>query len=326
MVDTIKFSEMADGGNLENNQKTPGLLSGANVLFNNPWTFLPPGTTAQRPTPAADMYFRLRFNTDDQTYEFYDSVLGAWTQLQDSQFTAGPFITYSADISLPDAQNLALLANGLLKQTIALGEATLDIAALNTDYYGPGMNPLPVDEGGTQLSSVTAYGLIAGGTTSTGPLQSLTLGSAGEVLQSQGAGALADWATLTPGGGISIANAAGTITISAATGGFATETIVGTTQAAVVNTRYIVGDAAQTTITLPATFAEGDVVVIKGLGAAGWILAANAGDTIQMGSSATSSGGSLTSANQYDTVQVSGLVADTTWSVDYALSSGLTVA
>ena len=105
-----------------------------------------------------------------------------------------------------------------------------------------------------------------------------------------------------------------------------TSSIAGTTQAAAVFTRYIVINAGQTTITLPATFAIGDVIIIKGLGAGGWILAANTGDTIQIGSSATSSGGSLTSANQYDTVQVSGLVANSVWSVDYCLSSGLTVA
>lgn len=105
-----------------------------------------------------------------------------------------------------------------------------------------------------------------------------------------------------------------------------TSSISGTTQAAAVNARYIVANAGQTTVTLPAVFAIGDVVIVKGLGAAGWILAANTGDTIQIGSSATSSGGSLTSANLYDTVQVSGLVANTTWSVDYVLSSGLTVA
>ncbi len=138
MVDTIKFSEMTPGGDLANNEKTPGLLGGANVLFNNPWTFLPPGTTADRPAPSAAINYRLRFNTDDQLYEYYDAVLGAWTQLQESAFTVGPFITYEADASLPDAQNLGLLANGILKQTITLGSATLDIAVNGVDYYGPG--------------------------------------------------------------------------------------------------------------------------------------------------------------------------------------------
>lgn len=133
-------------------------------------------------------------------------------------------------------------------------------------------------------------------------------------------------ATLTAGTGISITNGAGTITIDVSGSGLAWSTIAGTSQNAAVNNGYVVGNAAQTTITLPATFAVGDVVIIKGFGAAGWILAANTGDTIQLGQSATSSGGTLTSAANFDTVQVTGIVANTTWSVDYVYSSGLTVA
>ncbi len=140
MVDTIKFSQMTDGGDIDNNKKVPGLKDGGNVLFNNPWTFLPSGTTAQRPTPSAEINFRLRFNTEVQLYEYYDAVLGAWTQLQESASTVGPFITYTADVSLPDAQNLGALSDGILKQTITLGVATLDIAVQGTDYYGPGDN------------------------------------------------------------------------------------------------------------------------------------------------------------------------------------------
>jgi hypothetical protein len=67
-------------------------------------------------------------------------------------------------------------------------------------------------------------------------------------------------------------------------------------------------------------------VIIKGLGAGGWILAAGTATTIRIGNQTTSSAGSLTSSNQYDTVAVAGLVANTTWSVDYVLSAGLTIA
>lgn len=139
MVNTIKFSQMTDGGDIDNNKKVPGLKQGDNVLFNNPWTFLPPGDTASRPTPSAEINYRLRFNTEEQLYEYYDAVLGAWTQLQESAFTQGPFLIYKADPSIPDGQNLGALANGILKQTITAGSATLDIAVLDIDYYGPGM-------------------------------------------------------------------------------------------------------------------------------------------------------------------------------------------
>src|SRR5271154_3377217 len=139
MVNTIKFSQMTAGGDIANGAETPGLLSGANVLFDNPWTFLAPGSTADRPAPSGAINYRLRFNTDDQLYEYYDAVLSAWIQLQNSFFTAGPFVTYTASSSLPDAFNLGTLTNGILKQTVTTAIATPAIALLDTDYYGPGM-------------------------------------------------------------------------------------------------------------------------------------------------------------------------------------------
>lgn len=152
MVDTIKFSQMTSGGDLANNETTPGLKSGGNVLFNNPWTFLAPGTTAQRPAPSVTINYRLRLNTDTQLYEYYDAVLGAWVELEANATTPGPFVTYTADATLPDAQNLGLLSNGLLKQTITTGIATLDIAVNGTDYYGPGFIVRPAD-GGTGINN-----------------------------------------------------------------------------------------------------------------------------------------------------------------------------
>ena len=50
---------------------------------------------------------------------------------------------------------------------------------------------LPVTNGGTGIASTTAYAVICGGTTSTGALQSVaSVGTAGQVLTSNGAGAL----------------------------------------------------------------------------------------------------------------------------------------
>lgn len=142
MVDTIKFSQMPNAGNINNNDIMPSLRTGENVILNNPWTFLPSGNTASRPAPSSTINYRLRFNTDEQLYEYYDAVLGAWTQLQESEFTQGPFLIYTADSSIPDGQNLGALADGILKQTITSGIATLDIAVNGTDYYGPGFTGL----------------------------------------------------------------------------------------------------------------------------------------------------------------------------------------
>lgn len=138
-------------------------------------------------------------------------------------------------------------------------------------------------------------------------------------------GATPTAATLTAGTGINVSNAAGSITISS-TSGIAWSGISGTTQTAAVNNGYVIQNASQTTVTLPVTAALGSVVSIRGLGAAGWILQAGVGQTIQLDSTPTSSGGTLTSANQYDTVDVTCIVANTTWSVNGVISSGLTVA
>lgn len=59
---------------------------------------------------------------------------------------------------------------------------------------------LPVANGGTNKASFTAYALICAGTTSTGTFQNVaTLGNAGEVLTSNGAGALPSWGTAPSG-------------------------------------------------------------------------------------------------------------------------------
>ena len=114
---------------------------------------------------------------------------------------------------------------------------------------------------------------------------------------------------------------------TAPTGGLqAWNNIPGTTQAAAVNNGYIIGNAGQTTVTLPETAALGDQVSIRGLGAAGWILAANTGQTLKVDGQTTSSGGTLTSAGQYDSIDVCCVVANTTWITSASVSSGFTYA
>src|SRR5579863_2600940 len=59
------------------------------------------------------------------------------------------------------------------------------------------ISPIPVIEGGTQVKTwTTAYGLLCAGTSVTSPIQTLSsLGAAGVILTSQGAGALPTWTT-----------------------------------------------------------------------------------------------------------------------------------
>ncbi len=58
-----------------------------------------------------------------------------------------------------------------------------------------GISPVTVPNGGTGLTTLTPYAVLAGGTTNTGNVQQVSgLGNVGEVLTSQGAGALPIWA------------------------------------------------------------------------------------------------------------------------------------
>lgn len=59
-----------------------------------------------------------------------------------------------------------------------------------------GITDLAVADGGTGASSFTAYSVVVGGTTSTGPLQNVVgVGTSGQVLTSNGAGTLPSWQT-----------------------------------------------------------------------------------------------------------------------------------
>lgn len=148
----------------------------------------------------------------------------------------------------------------------------------------------------------------------------------GQVVVGSSAGSPAA-ASLTAGTGISVTPGSNSITIAfTGVSGIAWNNIAGTTQAAAVNNGYIIGNASQTTVTLPATAAIGDTVRIQGKGAGGWILAANSGQTIQVGQSATTTAGSVTSAAAFDTIEVVCITANTTWSTAFVLSSGVTTA
>ena len=84
MVSVIKISQFPSGGDVTTGDTTTGLLGGLNTNFNNPWTFLPSGTTGDRPVPAASMYYRQRLNTTLQVYEYYDPISVTWVELSGS--------------------------------------------------------------------------------------------------------------------------------------------------------------------------------------------------------------------------------------------------
>lgn len=117
------------------------------------------------------------------------------------------------------------------------------------------------------------------------------------------------------GTGIATAGSGSTITINGVGGGYETTVVTGDTAVA-VNRAYITNKAGTAAVmTLPATFAVGDSVRISGLGATGWVVTANTGDNMVMNGTTGGAAGTATNTSQYQTIELVGIVADTTWEI-----------
>lgn len=135
-------------------------------------------------------------------------------------------------------------------------------------------------------------------------------------------------ATITGAGGITVTNGAGSITISGGGGGYSWTEVTGTTQTMAANSGYITNNPALVTLTLPTTAALGTTLSIAGKGAGGWKIAQNAGQEIFFGSSATTIGvtGYLASTQQFDSIELLCITADTQWTVITGPLGAITVA
>ena len=125
-------------------------------------------------------------------------------------------------------------------------------------------------------------------------------------------------ATLTAGGGITITNGAGTITISTASGGSAWVDQTTTPITMATNTGYTSDDGASlVTFTLPTTSAIGDFVEINGKGVGLYTIAQATGQQIHFGNIASTlgAGGSVSSILEYDCIRLRCLTANTIWVV-----------
>lgn len=143
-------------------------------------------------------------------------------------------------------------------------------------------------------------GVLTTGTTGTPVITALSAN--GQLIIGSGSGApLA--ATLTAGTGITITNAANSITIASTGGGFTWTDVTTATQALLVENGYVTDRGAGVTYTLPATAALGDEIIILGkLGLT--TIAQNAGQQITMSSSSSTVGvtGSVAGTNVGDCI------------------------
>jgi len=99
----------------------------------------------------------------------------------------------------------------------------------------------------------------------------------------------------------------------------------GTSITAAPGKGYIISNASLSTVTIPATVAEGTVFAVQGKGAGGWLLRMNTGQTCHLGASVTTSAGSLASTNQWDSVSIVCTTANTVFAVTSVIGN-LTIA
>jgi hypothetical protein len=281
-----KFSTFVDGGTLLVNDIIVGLRGGLNTRFTYTGA-LPPGVVV----PIANG------GTGATTATGARANLGLGT------------------MAVQNASSVAITGGTLDSVTLSNEVLGTPISGILTNCTG-----LPV---GTGLSLGTHSSVLV--TNSSGvPAWSNTMTNGQLIIGSTGATPTAS--TLTAGTGISIVNGAASITINSTASGMTWSTVSGTSQSAAVDNGYIVNNAGAVTVTLPATAAIGSEIAVEGLGAGGWILTANAGQTIKIGSATTSSAGSLSSVAISDNVYVTCIVANLTWRVRTTNSAGLTIS
>ncbi len=173
--------------------------------------------------------------------------------------------------------------------------------------------PTSVAKGGTGLTSLTDHAIQIGAGTSS-PTQ-IVLGAGQVLIGTTASDPVA--ANLTAGSNVTINSTSGSIQINAtANVSFSWASIAGTSQNAAVNTGYFPNNAGVVSITLPSSPTAGDIIKVMGFGAGGWSLIAQPGITIKLGAQTTSSGGSISSTNNWDSITVVASPISSIWLVD----------
>jgi len=173
---------------------------------------------------------------------------------------------------------------------------------------------LAVTEGGTGASTLTDHGVLVGSGASA--ITALTVGTNGQVLIGS-TGADPVFANVTSTGGtITISEGAGTLNLES-NAGVLWEEITDASKTMVVGEGYIENRGTAVTFTLPSSAAVGDVMRVTGIGAGGWKIAQNAGQTIYFGTSSTTTGagGYLESTEVRDSVELVCVATDTDFNV-----------
>ena len=193
---------------------------------------------------------------------------------------------------------LPSVANGL-SYTGSGGGGTWGLDVTNVDT-----GILPVAHGGTGIATATQYSVIVGGAASaTDPFQVLpSVGTAGQVLTSNGAAQLPTWQNSS----------------------FLEWTEVAASQGALVDEGYYTNGGAQIVLTLPAVAAQFTQISVVGNALVNsWRIGQNAGQQIifESGASTIGVGGYIESTTARNTVTLICIVANLTWMVRSAVGN-----
>jgi hypothetical protein len=109
--------------------------------------------------------------------------------------------------------------------------------------------------------------------------------------------------------------------------------VTGTSQSAAVNHGYTTNNASLVTVTLPSSAAVGDIVAVQGYGAGGWKIAQNASQEIKINAggvdglneTTAGTGGSLSSTDIYDSIELICLATNNTWGIRNFKGTGFSV-
>ena len=221
-------------------------------------------------------------------------------------------ITVAGSANTETVQLTGLTANSVL---YGLGTATIGLVASGTtgQVLQTNTGAAPTYSTATYPSTTTINQILFSSATNTvtglatannGVLTTGTTGipvitalaSNGQIIIGSGSGAPIA-ATLTPGTGVTITNAANSITISATGGSFAWVDATSATQAISIQTGFVTDHSATVVYTLPATAALGDQFRIVGkLGLA--TITPNAGQQLLIGSASGTVGVTGTAVSQ----------------------------
>lgn len=164
------------------------------------------------------------------------------------------------------------------------------------------------------IQADNTYFTVSSGTLSlaSAPVNTLTGDTGGAIAPSSGN------INIVGSSGFTFDGSGSTLTMNAPGSiGFTWTEVTGTSQAMAVSNGYVANNASLVTLTLPATAAIGDVVRVIGKGAGLYSIAQNAGQTINVVGSSTTTGvgGSLTAVEQWDAVEIRCITANTDWAV-----------